>query len=430
MTTELRTTELRKGIVLAGVGVVAGFVLIGVAASGTRLFSLDAPETAPAAIAPQAPVPLAALPAKPEPPAAADGAPAFDVIRVEPDGASVVAGRSRPGAEVELLRDGQPFARAKADEAGNFALVPPALPPGTHEITLRSTAPDGATAAGRASAVVVVAPDRRTQPLVAVTAPGQPTAVLSLPGSTAGTEPAKVDPAKVDPAKAEARGVTKAPAGPAPVKVVGVDAEAGGRLYVTAQGAPKANLRLYLNDTLVAPGQAGPDGRVAFTIGRGVEPGDYRVRIDQVDPASGAVKTRAETAFAVPPLLDRPVPAEVPARKSLLRGASPGGPAPVVAPATTGAGATATVSASPGPEASPNPVDPVAVFVPGISTAKVIRGDNLWSISRRAYGKGLRYTVIFDANQGQIRDPNRIYPGQVFVLPGETSQAREPERRG
>ncbi len=59
--------------------------------------------------------------------------------------------------------------------------MPPVLAPGSHEITLRSTAPDGATAARRASAVVVVAQDRRTKPLVAVTAPGRPTAVLSLP---------------------------------------------------------------------------------------------------------------------------------------------------------------------------------------------------------------------------------------------------------
>ncbi len=154
------------------------------------------------------------------------------------------------------------------------------------------------------------------------------------------------------------------------------------------------------------------------------------MRIDQVDPASGAVKTRAETAFAVPPSLDRPAAAEAPSRQTLLRAAPAAGPVPSAAVPPADAPVTAMPSPpAPGAEAS-SPVDPGAVFVPGISTAKVIRGDNLWSISRRAYGKGLRYTVIFDANQGQIRDPNRIYPGQVFVLPGEAPQAREPESRG
>ncbi|KMO33761.1 hypothetical protein VQ03_24590, partial [Methylobacterium tarhaniae] len=251
------TSELRRGIVLAAVGLVAGFVLIGVAASGTRLFSLASPETV-APPSPQATVPpQAVLPAEAPRAAAtakdADGAPSFDIIRVEPDGTSVVAGRSRPGAEVEILRDGAPFARTTADAAGNFALVPPALPPGSSELTLRSTAPDGAAASSRAAAVVVVAQDRRAKPLVAVTAPGQPTAVLSLPDSAAKVQD-----------KAETRGETKIetrpdagpPAAPAPVKVVSVDAEPGGRLYVTAQGTPKAELRLYLNDTLVAPGRA------------------------------------------------------------------------------------------------------------------------------------------------------------------------------
>ena len=47
----------------------------------------------------------------------------------------------------------------------------------------------------------------------------------------------------------------------------------------------------------------------------------------------------------------------------------------------------------------------------------VIRGDNLWNIARAHYGEGLRYTVIFEANKGQIRDPDLIYPGQVFSIP-------------
>ncbi|MFH6784115.1 MULTISPECIES: LysM peptidoglycan-binding domain-containing protein [Methylobacterium] len=449
MTTEFRTIELRRGLVLASVGVVAGFVLIGVAASGTRLFSLSTPDAPPAGTS--APTPLAALPAEPAgpgippaepgqpgsspamPKAEAPGAPAFDVIRVEPDGASVLAGRGRPGAVIEVLRDGAPYARTKADEAGNFALVPPVLPPGSHEITLRSTAPDGTTASSQASAVVVVAQDRRTKPLVAVTAPGRPTAVLSLPDkSPAGEARTLAEGAKpqandakpqANDAEPQAKDVVKSDTpqpGPAPVKVVGIDAEAGGRLYVMAQGAPKADLRLYLNDTLVAPGKAGPDGRVAFTIGRGVKPGDYRVRVDQVDPASGAVKTRAETAFAVPASLG-PAPADAPGRPPAT-GGTPAQTSAGARPAPGSPNATAsTPGRAPGAEAAPGPAatEPGTVFVPGISTATVTRGDNLWSISRKTYGKGLRYTVIFDANQGQIRDPNRIYPGQVFVLPGE-----------
>ena len=44
-------------------------------------------------------------------------------------------------------------------------------------------------------------------------------------------------------------------------------------------------------------------------------------------------------------------------------------------------------------------------------------GNSLWRIARRVYGEGLRYTVIYQANTEQIRDPDLIYPGQIFSLP-------------
>jgi nucleoid-associated protein YgaU len=46
-------------------------------------------------------------------------------------------------------------------------------------------------------------------------------------------------------------------------------------------------------------------------------------------------------------------------------------------------------------------------------------GNSLWRISRRVYGKGARYTVIYEANKSQIRDPDLIYPGQIFKVPDE-----------
>jgi nucleoid-associated protein YgaU len=44
-------------------------------------------------------------------------------------------------------------------------------------------------------------------------------------------------------------------------------------------------------------------------------------------------------------------------------------------------------------------------------------GDSLWKLSQRLYGAGLRYTVIFEANRDRVRDPDLIYPGQVFDIP-------------
>ncbi|MCE2520692.1 MAG: LysM peptidoglycan-binding domain-containing protein, partial [Alphaproteobacteria bacterium] len=44
-------------------------------------------------------------------------------------------------------------------------------------------------------------------------------------------------------------------------------------------------------------------------------------------------------------------------------------------------------------------------------------GNNLWRIARRTYGRGILYTLIYEANRNQIADPHLIYPGQIFVMP-------------
>jgi nucleoid-associated protein YgaU len=44
-------------------------------------------------------------------------------------------------------------------------------------------------------------------------------------------------------------------------------------------------------------------------------------------------------------------------------------------------------------------------------------GNTLWGISRRSYGEGTFYVRVFEANRARIRDPDLIYPGQVFTVP-------------
>ena len=54
-------------------------------------------------------------------------------------------------------------------------------------------------------------------------------------------------------------------------------------------------------------------------------------------------------------------------------------------------------------------------------------GNSLWVISRKAYGEGAQYTVIYEANKDQIRDPDLIYPGQVFSVPEDEEDGEEAE---
>src|SRR6476620_12360037 len=67
--------------------------------------------------------------------------------------------------------------------------------------------------------------------------------------------------------------------------------------------------------------------------------------------------------------------------------------------------------------ALPGGGSPSTMVLPKIATTTVSRGDSLWRLSRLRYGVGTRYAVIYKANRDQIRNPNLIHPGQIFVLP-------------
>jgi nucleoid-associated protein YgaU len=349
---------------------IAAFTVSGLAVAGAALVSyrvLGPHQTPPAYVSPSEQVPDPQSLAKKDPSgtyASAEAAtqPSFDVVRIEPNGDAVLAGRAPPGAAIMVLRNGTPYAEGRADGSGAFALVLPQLPVGASEILLQSTGADGSPVRSGRTVTAVIAQDRATRPLVALASPNEPTDVLSAGG---------------EPAAGSRESGTKEVAKTG-VRIASIDVQAGGRMFVSGQAAPDAKVRLFLNDSPVAEGQASHDGRVTFDVRRGAQPGDYRVRLDELDPHSGSTKSQAEADLAVP------------------------------------AAAADTRSSH---------VDHTgAVIVPQIRTTVVSQGDNLWSISRKAYGRGLSYTLIFGANRQAIRDPNRIYPKQVFVIPGPAVQ--------
>ena len=63
-------------------------------------------------------------------------APAFDMVNVDPSGEAVIAGRAAPNAKVELRDAGKTVAEATADASGQFVIIPPALAPGDHSLSL------------------------------------------------------------------------------------------------------------------------------------------------------------------------------------------------------------------------------------------------------------------------------------------------------
>jgi len=315
------------------------------------------------------------LTGSPLPAESGDGVPEFDVARVDPSGDAVIAGRTTPGATVELLRNGEVHDRAVADKSGQFVMVSPKLPPGTYDLTLRSRAPDGKQVMSKQSVAVAIESKSTDAPVVALMTPNKPTVVLS----------------QTDSSKAAAGAVI----------VEAVEIEPGGKFHVSGRARAGATVRLYLNDSFVAPVTAGNDGRFAVTINEGVAPGNYRVRVDELESNSSAVRARAEVPFNVP---DQAVTGTVTAQAGAPKRTDI---AAVGQPQLAAAGGSVASDAN----------SSSTVVVPKIATTTVSRGDTLWRLSQVTYGVGTRYATIYKANKQQIRNPNLIYPGQMFVMP-------------
>ena len=384
----------------------------------------------------------AEVPAAPkiEAPAAAITAPVFGVVRVEPDGSLVVAGTAAPNASVQLLAGTRDLGTVKAGAEGDFAIVlDNPLKPGNYQLVLRATQDDGTVATSVETAVVAVPESTQGQVLALVERPGEPSRLISKPEP----EPAKapepdmakpeaqaqapaekpVETAKAEPESApqaetpapaaveQAAATPQAPAEPAKpaaiadakVLVEAVEIE-GKQVFVAGSATPGARVRVYANDMLLGEAVASDAGRFLVEATRDLPVGDYIIRADMMDKPGTTVLARASVPFV----------REEGEKVAAVAPAAPQ-PAAVAKPSEEGT-------------AKPEPAATQAAPLEAAEGSVIIRkGDSLWRISRRVYGRGVRYSTIYLANQEQITDPHRIWPGQVFKVPGKTPEGENAD---
>lgn len=378
-----------------------------------------------------APAETPAAPAA-EPAAAASeiSAPTFDVLRVEPDGSVLIAGNAGADAQVEVMSGAEVLGVSKAGTNGDFAItLANPLKPGDYQLVLRATAADGKAATSVETATVSVPETIKGEVLALVEEPGKPSRLITVPekpvetaqAATADTTPAApeapaaetkpaaadvpADAAPADGAAAEVKveGEVKAPSAAAPAEAVVIEAveTEGGKIFIAGSAKGVATVRIFANDQALGDAKPGEGDRFLGEFQKNLPAGDYIIRAEGLAADGATVISTASVPFQ--------------------RQADPAAPATAEAnaPAANGTEQAAAPAAE-------EPAKPKAVIIR--------RGDTLWQISRRVYGRGVRYSTIYLANKDVTENPNRIFPGQVFKVPektpeGEAADPAEIEKR-
>ncbi|OAP40605.1 peptidoglycan-binding protein LysM [Sinorhizobium glycinis] len=231
--------------------------------------------------------------------------PGFDLLRVEPDGSTVVAGRAPPGTKLEILSGDTVVGTADVSAAGDFAAVfDKPLAAGDHQLTLRSVGADGASKISEEVATVSVPKEPGGQLLAMVSKPGEASRLITTPKT-------ETRPIEAAAAPATQNGATEAaPAIPAPsnivpgLQVTAVEIE-GKRIFVAGNAKPGALVRIYADDKLVGEMKADDKGHFVVDGSIDLAVGSHIIRADMLSEDANKVAMRASVPF------DRPAGAQV-----------------------------------------------------------------------------------------------------------------------
>ena len=454
--------------------------------------------------------------------------PAFTILRVEPDGSTVIAGSGPGNSKVTLLDGDTELGKTEAGPEGDFVFIlDKPLAPGVHELTLSAQPPEGEPVlSAEAGLINVPQPEANEEATVLVAENGEATKVLQKPettdpeveqqvakvepeivtesaateesqsetteveeasesGAEVKTEEAKpeevteeeqpVEVAKVETEPAEQEEVLPEPATIRPVLIEAADIE-GGKVFIAGTGEPGSVVSLYLDNKILGSTEISENGAFLYEGNHVIGAGKYNVRADMLKRDGGEVIARAEVKLVHEPepavqvaaaepdpepgpqveAADTSQPEEpVDVQEEGADTASEAEQVEVAAtvevvktPEATETVATNQTSEASGTSESTDAAEATEPSEPAESTKSAVatesaeateaaetetaeirtgtaviirRGDSLWRVARRNYGAGIRYTTIFEANRDQIRDPNLIYPGQVFKVPDDDS---------
>ena len=311
--------------------------------------------------------------------------PEFDTFRVETDGSMVIAGRAEPGQIVDVMLGGDAIDRVTADGGGNFVSLPLAGPSDQPRRLSLLADPDGEAISSTTS--YIVAPIAAPVIVAAVPEPqpdteaieASPTQVPQAPEAPE-ADVVVASPAPPTVLQADADGVRVVQSGPtletpqasANVALDAITYDPEGEVQLSGRAIGDGAVQVYIDNEPVTTSQVTQGGDWQIDLPQ-IDTGVYTLRIDEVD-AEGGVVSRLETPFK------REEPSDV---------------AAVLAEETSQEG-----------------------FEVAVKTVQP--GATLWAIAEENLGSGVFYVEVFEANSDLIRDPDLIYPGQIFRIPNIT----------
>lgn len=284
----------------------------------------------------------AALTGQPEPQVATGPVtPSFDVLRVEPDGSTVIAGSAEPNSKLEIMDGDKVVTTTEVGPSGDFAAVlDNPLPPGDHELVLKATGKDGKAVTSEEVATVSVPKDDKSQLLAMVSKPGTASRIITAPSakqprvatgeetaSAGGADGAPANTAtdtnatpqdnavaSANPSAATAPAATNGTVttGEAPDVMVNAVEIENDHVFVAGTTRPNAKVRAYADDKLIGEIAAGADGHFVVDGRMPLTVGDHKIRVDVVD-GSGKVLMRTSVNFTRPEGNQVTVAAQAPA---------------------------------------------------------------------------------------------------------------------
>ncbi|MGB0181689.1 MAG: LysM peptidoglycan-binding domain-containing protein [Candidatus Puniceispirillales bacterium] len=289
----------------------------------------------------------------------------LDLVNVSPDGIVVLSGQATAGTHIEIYHGDRLIATAKVNAKGDWVAIPDeALAPGTYMLTVTAITEDGVVILSNHGVVLVIPENRDEAPLVALVPVDEAVQMQAELLQSPLTE--DVDDSVIS--------VTDSP-------VITVDPTVPADMVADPSLPPKVTIRMI--DALA-------DNRMAVSGFRQGQ-GNIAVLIDQM-PASVTISPEGYLAETDIPDKDQfPVKVTMTDDDDQLL-----------------ASARIILSKAKLDET-----------LSGNALVVVQKGDALWRIAYRTYGKGIRYVDIYSSNAGEIENPDLIYPDQIFIIPNQ-----------